>query len=990
MANNIGIKVSATTDTTQVEQALNSLGQKIGQANRVKFEPIGKDAVKDVEKMNRAVDQLVKTQKGLRQRLKSTGQESTPFSEWNWEKMYPHAASRGVAMQGAFQRVTGQGFGPALPGAPTGAAPSRGGGFGGMVGGVAQAGLRAAGPVGGVAAEAVGTGMSAGFGAGLMGLVGGVIALGVGKLVSSVMEKIDQAEQNNVDYDRLKRVVGDVGVSFGVLKTVVTSSADNLKITYSEAGKLGTQFAKLANLSGDQVKSLGDELDTGVGLSRSFGLDPSQGMGVMGQMRGLGVTRDAQDSKRFALLIGETIGKSGAFTKADEVMDAIAGYASSQTRGGANAANVAGYAGMFSSMVGSGMSGFDVAGSAGMLGRINSSLSAGGAKGEASQFFTGSIGAANGLNPYQMQSWRENGAFGTMDQSFGEGSVYARYKGKAGPGGSTTLLQATLDKLRKQYGEGSDELANATANHLGIGQNQAMGLLSLKPNQMGEMAGYAGDLTKMSGRGIGNLTNALYGDSGKRQALADDFLGRRGSDAISGEDSAALKKAQQGGNDDELKRVLASMAVKYDQERTTGSDIRDSKNALDNIKVAMADRLIPLTQGIRDATMLMAGNGKMSPMQVQQKILDMESQDRTTGIKRRFGALTDPLDERAEHLRNKERSLDPVNLQYAYRGKPEIIEEKMKERAEVQAELIEVEKKLAALTKDKNDALKAENDEAAKRLRELKDGYAKAPDAAGGGGGGGGSAGDFSRMDRGGGGGDAGPRKGFDPLQNVQPTASSLNDISDPEQRKNAKAYLDGLAKMEGADYNTKFGGGKIDDLSQHPGKTWGRTIDGPSSATGRYQFIKGTWDGVQKRLGLPDFGPESQDKAAIQLMKDRGAWGDILKGDFHAATKKLGSEWASLPSSRSGQGHKTWAQHDAILANARKAYDEGTPMPGAEAGYKPGAITSMPLPPLSGEMQMKVDLSADAKRMLNVQAPVSTRIGAPKTAGDFAREDRR
>lgn len=636
MNQKVGITVSASADTSQVEKAINALGQRIAQANRVQYSPVSPKSIDDVKRLNGALAEVLKTQAGLRQRLKATGQESTPFTDWDWSRMYPHSASRGVAMQGTFERVVGAGrfsasqqAGPATqptqPQAPSGQGA---GGGGGVAMQVAQAGLRAAGPVGGVAAGAIGTGASAGFGAGLMGLVGGIAALGVGKLVGAIAEKVGQAEDNNVDYDRLKRILGDVGVSFDTLKGVVQGSAKQMSITFAEAGRLGTQFAKLSNISGDQYKTISDELETGVGLSRSFGLEPSQGVGLMGQMRGMGITSNTQESRRFALLLGETIGKSGAFAKAEEVFEAIGGYATSQTRNSMGAANVAGFAGMYSSMVGSGIPGMDPAGAAGLLNRINSALAGGGAKGEASQFFTGIVGHRMGLDPIQTQILREGGAFATNSEAFGEGSAAARY-GLAGPSGDKTFLQGSLDELRRQYGGNKGLLAQATANHLGIGMRQSMALLSLEPNQMGEMQNYAGDLTKMSGKGIGNLSKALYGSSSERQALRSDFLGRTGANAISADDRKALEGAK---SDDELKKALASIAAKYDQESTTGSDIRDSKNALDNIKTSLADKLVPINQAMRDGILFLAGGGKKSRLEVMKEIEDLESKSRVKGI----------------------------------------------------------------------------------------------------------------------------------------------------------------------------------------------------------------------------------------------------------------------------------------------------------------------------------------------------------------------
>lgn len=71
---------------------------------------------------------------------------------------------------------------------------------------------------------------------------------------------------------------------------------------------------------------------------------------------------------------------------------------------------------------------------------------------------------------------------------------------------------------------------------------------------------------------------------------------------------------------------------------------------------------------------------------------------------------------------------------------------------------------------------------------------------------------------------------------------------------------------IEGADYNTIVGGSKFSDFSKHPGVVGVRTSLGPSTAAGRYQFTKSTWGPLAAKLGLKDFSPESQDKAALYL----------------------------------------------------------------------------------------------------------------------------
>lgn len=125
-------------------------------------------------------------------------------------------------------------------------------------------------------------------------------------------------------------------------------------------------------------------------------------------------------------------------------------------------------------------------------------------------------------------------------------------------------------------------------------------------------------------------------------------------------------------------------------------------------------------------------------------------------------------------------------------------------------------------------------------------------------------------------------------------------------QRPQVRATLDTIAWAEGANYNTLFGGGTFNDYSRHPNRaiTAGRYT---STAAGRYQILKGTWD----ELGLPDFSPANQDIAALMLINRRGVLDNVVSGDFEGALTSggLGKEWASLPYSPYGQTLKTPAQ---------------------------------------------------------------------------------
>lgn len=86
------------------------------------------------------------------------------------------------------------------------------------------------------------------------------------------------------------------------------------------------------------------------------------------------------------------------------------------------------------------------------------------------------------------------------------------------------------------------------------------------------------------------------------------------------------------------------------------------------------------------------------------------------------------------------------------------------------------------------------------------------------------------------------------------------------------------------------------------------------SDAAGRYQFMGKYWEFYRKALGLVDFGKASQDRWAMQLIRECKATDDVESGRFASAIEKCRSRWASLP----GAGYN---QRENTLASLQKAY---------------------------------------------------------------------
>lgn len=132
----------------------------------------------------------------------------------------------------------------------------------------------------------------------------------------------------------------------------------------------------------------------------------------------------------------------------------------------------------------------------------------------------------------------------------------------------------------------------------------------------------------------------------------------------------------------------------------------------------------------------------------------------------------------------------------------------------------------------------------------------------------------------------------------------------------NLAAFLALIGYSEGADYNTIVSGPDgpetFSDFSQHPFafKPAKKVRDGLySTAAGRYQILYRFWKVYQPQLKLPDFGPQSQDAFAVQMIRECGALQDIAEGNIAQAVLKCSSRWASFPGSTAGQGGKSMQQ---------------------------------------------------------------------------------
>lgn len=139
----------------------------------------------------------------------------------------------------------------------------------------------------------------------------------------------------------------------------------------------------------------------------------------------------------------------------------------------------------------------------------------------------------------------------------------------------------------------------------------------------------------------------------------------------------------------------------------------------------------------------------------------------------------------------------------------------------------------------------------------------------------------------------------------------TLSQIDSYRSNPNMRQMFGYIGHTEGTDrlhgYYTNVGGKRIDNVSSHPNVVGLRTKQGPSTAFGRFQITKQTFDDIAPQYGIKDMTPANQERIAVILMNRKGALNDVVTGKTGNAISKLGGTWASLPSSKYGQPTHSW-----------------------------------------------------------------------------------
>jgi hypothetical protein len=457
-----------------------------------------------------------------------------------------------------------------------------------------------------------GLGGLGGLGGGAMGLLKGTLALaGIGSLMAMAQRAVSNASTESMSVDSTKRRMGDFGGSYYSVMAASRMAGAGMGINYLDSANFAGQYVRESG-RGTSALGLRDGLRTGMGLGRSYGLDPGEGVSFMGTMRRNGVAGDDQANRRVALMIADAIEKGGYTAKADEVLRAVADFSTMAARFSFQTPNVGAFASGLASLTATGSPGLDPNGAATLINSADSTLRRGGGMGEASLNF--SYMALNrqspGLNVVTAKAMMQGGLFGTSNDLWDQNSPLGRYYTKNKlrrplPGGMTNF-DAITGQMRKQYGN-SEYLLDAMQNHFGLssyGQSAALlemqdkGVLGASERMLSARGMSMEDISPTGLQSVARIANAR--SVGDLHGVYDSIM-QRGDvgDPIKWKLAASANNAAKNNDFEGMRSALLDAVGKSDQEKTPVTETRDALKAISDALTTPGGAILSVLNPIR-------------------------------------------------------------------------------------------------------------------------------------------------------------------------------------------------------------------------------------------------------------------------------------------------------------------------------------------------------------------------------------------------------
>ena len=236
------------------------------------------------------------------------------------------------------------------------------------------------------------------------------------------------------------------------------------------------------------------------------------------------------------------------------------------------------------------------------------------------------------LNPVEARALAAGGMFADRGGVFSQNTDLGKYMMENGQG----------DELKRLQGDGSDvsnfmsvrNKLNSDEQNPWMRLDAAQRLFGLNSPQQ------AAALMRLDGTGYGDLQKTLEGAGVNMKDLnasgintlsqigganSMEYLGSiygqikgraPGSGALTEDERKQIDAAQASGSASDFKSALVRIMASKDQEDTEGNDIRKQTAAMENVQIAVGEKMVPILNDMRGALLAMAGvTGKSASLE---------------------------------------------------------------------------------------------------------------------------------------------------------------------------------------------------------------------------------------------------------------------------------------------------------------------------------------------------------------------------------------